>query len=225
MRKGIIYYTDSKLQDPIFSAVQKQLEKAGLPIISCSLAPINFGKNIVLNLKPGPVTMFEQILAALEASEAESLFFCEHDVLYHPAHFEFSPPEKEIFYYNTNVWRWDYYGTKVITYDHLRSLSGLCANRQKAIDHYQKKLKIIYERGYDKIPTAGNPGWARTMGYEPGKPKRIGGISDDTVEEWRSKYPNIDIRHRKTMTPVKMTLDSFKHKPTGWKESTIDKII
>ena len=47
----------------------------------------------------------------------------------------------------------------------------------------------------------------------------------EKVGEWKSKYSNIDIRHRKTLTPIKMTLKSFRHKPTGWKESTIDKII
>ena len=39
------------------------------------------------------------------------------------------------------------------------------------------------------------------------------------------EYPNIDIRHRKTLTPMKMTMESFIHKPTGWKESTINQII
>jgi len=224
MTKGIIYYTDNRLNEPIFSAVQEQISKIGLPIASCSLKPLNFGKNIVLALEPGPTTMVKQILAALKASEAKSVFFCEHDVLYHPSHFEFIPLRKDVFYYNTNVWRWDYRGDKVITYDHFRSLSGLCVSKEKAIDHYEKRLKIIYDMGYERLPTAGNPGWARKMGYEPGKPKRNGGISDDIIEEWRSGYPNVDIRHKRTMTPIKMTLESFRHKPTGWQESTIDKL-
>lgn len=56
------------------------------------------------------------------------------------------------------------------------------------------------------------------MGYEPGKK------TGETIAEWRSEFPNIDIRHSKTMTPIKMTLESFVHKPTGWVESTIDKL-
>jgi len=221
--KGIIYYTDNRLGEPIFSVVQKQILKSGLPVASCSLKPISFGKNIVLDLAPGPVTMAKQILAALKASEAEWIFFCEHDVLYHPTHFEFAPRDKDVFYYNVNAYRWDYQGDKVITYDHFRSLSGLCVSREKALEHYDKKLKLIEENGWDKVPGR-NPNWARTIGYEPGKPKRIGGFSDDRVEEWQSEYPNIDIRHKKTLTPIKMTLESFIHKPTGWRESTIDKL-
>lgn len=222
--KGIIYYTDNRLDEPIFSVVQRQIQASGLPVVSCSLKPIKFGKNVVLNLRAGPTTMFEQILTALKASEVESVFFCEHDVLYHPTHFDFTPPRDNVFYYNTNVWRWNFQGDQIITYDHFRSVSGLCVNRKKAIENYEKRLKIIYKLKYHKLPTHGNPQWARNMGYEPGKPKRVGGFSDDIIEEWKSAYPNIDIRHGKTLTPVKMTLESFVHKPTGWRESTVDNL-
>jgi hypothetical protein len=223
INKSIIYYTDNRLDQEISLLAQQQLLKSGLPVASCSLMPMNFGKNIVLPLSSGPTTMFQQILAALKASEGQFIFFCEHDVLYHTSHFEFTPPREDVFYYNTNVWRWDQTGDKVITYDHFRSVSGLCVARETAIEHYEKRLKLIYEKGWDKV-VGRNPKWARTMGYEPGKPKRNGGFSDDEIDEWRSKYPNIDIRHKKTLTPIKMNLDSFVHKPTGWKQSTLDKI-
>jgi hypothetical protein len=219
---SIIFYTDNRID---FPAVKESILKSGLPIVSCSLKPASMGKNIVLDMRAGPVTMFTQILTALEASEGENVFFCEHDVIYHPSHFRFTPPEKDVFYYNTNVWRWDNRGDRVISYDHLRSVSGLCVNKKFAIDHYRKRLKIIYEKGYDKVPTNGNPGWARTMGYEPGKPIKNGGISDDRIDEWRSEFPNIDVRHSRTMTPIKTTYDSFIVKPTGWKESIINNFL
>jgi len=221
--KSIIYYTDNRPDQKIMQTVQNQLLKSGLPIVSCTLEPIIFGKNIVLDLDPGPVTMFIQILTALKESVAEYIFFCEHDVLYHTSHFEFTPPRTDTFYYNINVWRWDYSNDKVITFNHFRSVSGLCVSKNKAIDHYEKRLSLIYKNGWDKI-AGRNPKWAREIGYEPGKPKKNGGFTDDSIEEWVSEYPNIDIRHQKTMTPIKMTLESFRHQPTGWKESTIDKL-
>jgi hypothetical protein len=221
--KGIIYYTNNKVYEPLFSFVQAKILNSKLPIVSCSLQPINFGKNIVLQEQSGPVTMVRQILTALENSNFEYVFFCEHDVIYHLSHFDFIPPKKDTFYYNTNVWRVNPSTNKAITYDHLRSLSGLCCYLPLALNHYRKKLKIILDRGYDKEPGK-NPGWARKMGYEPGKPKRIGGISDDFVDEWQSSSSNLDIRHQNTLTPIKMTLNSFKHKPTGWIESTVEKI-
>ena len=221
--KSIIFYTDNRHDQNITSLVQQQLLKSGLTIVSCSLKPINFGQNIVLDLAPSPTTMFKQILTALKASKSTYIFFCEHDVLYHPTHFDFTPISPNIFYFNTNVWRWDYSGSKVITYDHFRSVSGICVGRDKAINHYEKRLELIFKNGWDKI-AGRNPKWDRTIGYEPGKPRRNGGFSEDPIDEWRSKYPNIDIRHQRTITPIKMTLESFRHKPTGWRESVFKDI-
>ena len=49
MTKSIIYYTDNNIDDEILLRVQSQLVKSGLPIVSVSLRPINFGENIVLD--------------------------------------------------------------------------------------------------------------------------------------------------------------------------------
>ena len=69
------------------------------------------------------------------------------------------------------------------------------------------------------------PDWARKWGYEPGTKKRKrGGFSDDDFETWQSRYPIIDIRHGKTFSQSKVTLDSFIHPPVNFKESSLDKI-
>jgi hypothetical protein len=211
----IIYYTHNQLEEPIFSIVQKQLLEVGLPIVSCSLKPMDFGKNIVLDLEPGIVTMLKQILTALEASTADIVFFAEHDVLLHKSHFSFIPSRDDIFYYNTHVYRWRYPTDLLITYDHLKSLSGMCCNRELAIRHYKKRLEIVEKTG-----------WQLKYGFEPGsKKRRRGGISDEECEEWKSEYPNIDIRHKGTLTPSKCHLASFKHPPTeGWKEINISDV-
>lgn len=220
--KGIIYYTHNQLRtnrrDELFSVVQSLILKSGLPITSCSLEPIDFGKNVVLKAKKGPVTMFRQILMALENSNEKYVFFCEHDVLYHQSHFDFTPERDDTFYYNNNVWRWHFLKEKVITFDELSSVSGICVNREFAIDFYKKRLDFIYKNGFDKVETYGNPHWARDMGYEPGKHGEV------RTETWKSEYPNIDVRHQKNMTPDKITVGSFKRKPHNWQESTIDKV-
>jgi len=222
MNKGCIYYTNNKVEEPIFSVVQKRILKAELPIVSCSLKPIDFGENIVLDLQPSAMTLFIQIVTALEASTSDIIFFCENDVLYHQTHFEFVPPSDNIFYYNTNVWRWDYPKDRAITYDRLVSLSGLCSGRDYLVNHYRKRIEIIKE---NKFKDERDPHWARKMGYEPGtKSKKRGGSFDDIFEEWRSPYPNIDIRHDKTHTPRKVDLNTFKHQPTNFRETTLDKI-
>ncbi len=224
--KSIIYYTDNRLDEKIFKIVQKKLLDVGLPIVSVSLKPMDFGRNIHLDLKPGIVTMFKQILTALEASTADTIFFCEHDVLYHPSHFDFVPPKNDIFYYNTNVWRWKYPSDLAVTYENITSLSNLCAGRQLLINHYKERLRIIEKKGWDK-EAGREPGWARRMGYEPGtKSIRQKIIQDGFCQYWQSKYPNIDIRHGRTLTKTKCSRSEFKHPPSleSWKETTLDKI-
>lgn len=210
--KGIIYYTSNRLKTVIKDGVMKQLKSIGLPI-TVNDTPLE---------KIGALSMFHQILDCLERSTEKYVFFCEHDVLYHPSHFDFTPPRDDTFYYNTNVWRWDYYSDRVITYDHHASVSGLCVNRELAIEFYRNRLKIIYEKGLDKLPTFGNPTWAREMGYEPGKSNKHG--EKAIKEEWKSEHPNIDIRHTRSMTAPKMRLEDFVHKPENWQESTINKL-
>ena len=224
MTKGIIYYTDNRLGEPIYSIVQDQLLKVGLPIVSCSQQPIDFGANVVVGDGKNYLTMIKQITAALEASVADTVFFCEHDVLYPLSHFDFEPRIKSTFYYNDNVWRWKYPTGMAISYDRLISLSGLCANRQFVLDHYHKRLERIVRMPL-KDQEARDPKWARKWGYEPGTKKRKrGGFADDDFETWKSAYPIVDIRHPLVFSPSKVTKESFIHQPTGWKETTIEKI-
>lgn len=224
MTKGVIYYTDNRLGEPIFSTIQSYIKKSNLPIISVSLKPIDFGHNLSLNLEPCYITMIKQITAGLEASDADAVFFCEHDVLYPTSHFEFEPKKDDIYYYNDNIWRWNYPENLAITYDRLISLSGLCVNRKLALAQYKARLKRINDLELTSIKSR-EPLWARRWGYEPGTKKtKRGGFSDDEFETWTSKEPIIDIRHKKTFSPKKVTLDSFKHAPVNFQEITLDKI-
>lgn len=216
MDKGIIYYTDNRVEEPINTIVQQELLKVGLPIISVSLKPLAFGKNIVIDEEPGVLTMYRQIYAGLQASTADVVFLCEHDVLYHPSHFDFTPPQQDVFYYNVHNWRWDYPRDRAITYTTMRSQSGLCVYRLFALAHYKKRIEIVEKTG-----------WKMRYCFEPGtRSVARGGISDDTFCDWRSAYPNIDIRHRNTLSTRKVTLSGFKHPPQdgSWKESVLHKI-
>jgi len=223
--KGIVYYTDNRIGKPIIPICQKYIAASGLPIVSCSLKPIDFGQNIVLkNRVRSYLTMIEQIILALEASTTDYIFFCEHDVLYHLSHFDFVPPRNDIYYYNVNNFRWRYSTEYAITYEWLASLSQLCCNRLLALNHFKKRLQVADEQGLSKLRSR-EPVWARRWGYEPGtKKKRRGGFSDEDYEIWQSEYPNVDIRHKWTLSCPKTTLEEFKHQPVGWREINIEQI-
>lgn len=223
MKIGAIYYTDNGLDLKMLKVCQKQLRKAfDGDIVSVSLRPINFGTNYVLeNRVRSYPTMTTQILMALEKSTADVVFFCEHDVLYHPSHFDFRPTKKRVYYYNNHNWRWRWETDVAITYDQLHSLSGLCCFRKTAIKHYKLRMKKIEELEMDEN-RAREPRWARRFGYEPGtKPKRRGGITNETFETWKSKYPNIDIRHRRTFSHPKTFRREFKHLPSDFTEVNV----
>ncbi|GAG07462.1 unnamed protein product, partial [marine sediment metagenome] len=59
--KGIVFYTDNRLDDDIARAVQTQIKKSApdIDIVSVSLAPLEFGRNIVLEEQRGILTMFK----------------------------------------------------------------------------------------------------------------------------------------------------------------------
>ena len=223
--KGIIYYTDNRVKEPIFSTVQKILLEIGLPISSSSLRPIDFAQNIVLeNRERSYPTMVRQIIVALENSKAKYIFFCENDVLYHKSHFDFTPTEDDVFYYNSNVWRWRLWDDKAIRYDGMLPLSCLCVNRKYALQHYQMREGKIFEWGLDEFRSR-EPRRARIWGYEPGtKSRRRGGFSDEKLGTWCSEFPNIDIRHARTFSRLKCTPEDFTHIPNNWTETNIMEI-
>lgn len=226
MDKGIIYYTDNELEgSPIFETAKKFILASGLPIVSCSLKPLDFGENICLQgLERGYPAMVLQILTALEASTCKWVFFCEHDVLYHRSHFDFTPPCEDLYFYNVNNWRWLWQQDYLISYDGLTSLSMMCCSRELALKHYRYRHEHIEEFGLNEIKSK-EPHWARRLGYEPGtKPRRRGGLTDENHVKVRSQFPNVDIRHDKTFSAPKVHLEHFKHLPTNWRVATMDEI-
>lgn len=226
MTKGCIYYTVNKVDPMIMEICQKQVLKSfDGDIVSASTKPIDFGRNFCLpDLKRSYPGMVKRILTGLENLNTDYVFFLEDDILYHPSHFDFTPPRDDTYYYNYSNWRWEYPKDRAIKYDTLTSLSMLCCNRQLALNHFQRRmdkimeLKIDWNHEREQI-------WARRWGYEPGtKRTGNGGFSDEPSDRWYSEFPNIDIRHRNTYTLSKTHLEEFIHIPTGFTEIALDKI-
>lgn len=209
--KGIVYYTDNRLPEPLFSGVQNQLQRSvnGHQIISVSLKPLDFGQNITLDLERGYLAMFKQILAGLEASTADVIYFCEHDVLYHPSHFQFTPPDPRKIYYNVNVWHIRAGDGHAVTYTAKRT-SQLCAYRDVLLEHYRKRVAIVERDGF-----------SYRMGFEPGSHHRKERVDDLESDTWMSEHPNIDIKHGKNLTPARWSPEQFRDKRNcqNWEES------
>lgn len=215
--KGIIFYTDNQLELKIAHKVQRQLRSIGLPIVSVSLKPMtNMGKNIYLPLERGKITMFKQQLAALEASDAEIIFFCEHDVIYHPSHFEFTPEKRDVFYYNVNVYKIRSEDGFALWVNNCIQVSGMCGYRDELIKHYKERIALAES----------SPIWNGNWGYEPGTPGKTVFKTQFNQETWMSPFPNLDIRHNHNLTKNRWSPDLFRDKKNceGWTETTVDKL-
>lgn len=212
--KGMIYYTPGDLNEKIAIPVRDRLLKISqekkIDIVSSSLKRMDFGvKNVRFpSLKKGYHAMHKQILGALENSKAEIIFFTEHDVLYHPSHFDFEPKDKETFYYNQNVWylRDDGHG---LHYD-VNQLSGLCVWRDTAVIHFREKLKRIEKEGF-----------SRHMGFEPFTHNRVQWEKTFKMETWKSEKPNIDIRFGVNSTGMRWKKEEYRNQQLliNWEES------
>lgn len=209
MNKTILYYTCNEHRPEIEKACRKQLLKAELPVVSVSLNfKISFGDvQIVLEGRRSPEMMHEQILRGLKEIDAGYVFLCESDVLYHPCHFDFQPPRRDVFYYNENTYKVDYFTGQAVFY-YTKQVSGLCADSDLLFTHYEKRVKRIQEEGK----------FNRKIGYEPGCHKFPRGIDDHTAERWMSEIPNLDIRHDRNITKSKWSLLDFRNPNTskGW---------
>ena len=211
LSKGVIFYTDNQLPLKLARQVQYRIRSIAselkMPIVSCSLKPMDkMGKNICLPLERGKLTMFKQILAALEASTSDIIFFAEHDVLYPMEHFMFTPEKKDKFYYDQNWWK--VWPDGLAAHWDANQVSGLCAYREHLLAYYRERVK--------EVAVIGN-----VHGYEPG------GRDASTYEVWKSPVAMVDIRHGGNLSKSHRSVDEFRDKSTsaGFEESTIDNII
>jgi hypothetical protein len=215
---GVIYYTDNKVDKRLLDVCQKQLKKAigNKPLVSVSLEPMDFGKNIVHNGERGYLTMSKQILTALENIDTDVVFFAEHDVLYHPSHFDFIPPDKNTWYYDSNYWFLRLPDGFAVSYE-CSPLSGLCVYRDIAIKHYKERIALMEK---DNFKTQS----MYQIGFEPMTHNRINWENKYPFKTWESSSPSIDIAHGGNVTKKRWSIDLFRKKPKKWIEGDINTI-
>lgn len=209
---GYLYYTCNTHDETIELAARNNLLslKGGNEIGCVSRERTDFGDwNIVVDRELSAVTMHYQILEGLKRMRSDYVFMCENDILYHSSHFQFVPPDDGTFWYNTNVWRVRSTDGHAVRTDDCKQTSGLCANRLLLLEHYRKRIELIGREG--EFPY-------KKMAYEPGTRGKFEG---DRTESWQSPFPNIDIRHGKTLTGDHWTIDSFRNPKyaAGWQET------
>ena len=213
--RGVLYYCDNKLNMKLARTVREQIKNAGLPITCVSRKPTNFGTNFVVDMPRSYTTMFTQILKGLEEMKEDIVYFCEHDVLYHPDHFDYIPKDENTVYYGGHYWNLRLEDGFAVKYN-MSPLSGLVVYRKAALKHFRERLALIKELGADYKP--------HHMGFEPFTHGRVKWKFQCKSEVFMTENPNIDIAHSGNMTWKRWDKKDFRRKPTFWEESDIDNI-
>lgn len=107
MDTTIIYYTANTEKEYLERKVRETILKnsGGLPIISISRKPIDFGENICVGEQPvNYANLNRQLLIGLKTAKTRFALATESDTFYPPEYFNFIPPiENHVFHY-TNVY-------------------------------------------------------------------------------------------------------------------------
>jgi len=211
----VIYYSDNSLPQALADVCQRYLLRVAgeMPIISVSQKPMALGHNICVgDIGRSLLSLFRQQLIGLEAATTQYVAFAEHDVIYSPEHFQFVPPKRDVFYYNTNFW-YLHYGerdpelTNLFSWGAKRRPNGefqapqsqLIAEREMVIQAYRDRLSLIKDGLLSRVLPA-EPGMRRkdAIGQLEGIPAFL------PLLEWASKWkaewfstiiPNLDIQH------------------------------
>lgn len=106
---AVVYYSHNNLDTKIADTCRAQLVKAvgDIPIVAVTHKAIPVGakhQNICVGpMKAGHVTLLNQIMMGIYATDAEVIFLAEHDVLYPESHFQLRPTRAATIAYDTNV--------------------------------------------------------------------------------------------------------------------------
>lgn len=194
--RGILFFTDNELPLKYARPVQKIIKEIaadkGMELVSSSRKPmVGMGKNVVTPEPRGYLTMFSQILAGLEAMTSDIVFMAEHDCLYPPEHFDYTP-EKGTFAYDQNWWKIHPDGLAV--HWDAEQVSGLCAYREDLIEYYRHRVATFDKDTFDRK-------------FEP--------YHDNKAVTWKASVPYVDIRHGRNLTYNKRKLAHFRKKETA----------
>ncbi len=221
-RKAIVYYTDGSFDASHPKEAQQVRDRLvdvadGIPIVCVSQTPLDFGEKQVCvgEIGSSHLSMFKQILAGVEAAEADTIYLAEHDCLYSGQHFQVTLHTDDKFVYNTNV-RWAQlgggrHGTYTTPGANRTLMSQLVCGRQILIDALKERIAML-KAGLD-LPR-GVTGICEPGANETVFQKRVliqcqeQGINPAIVDGffcWESDtfenvVPNIDIRHSNNLS-------------------------
>lgn len=188
----IVYYTANVVPEYFADAVRERLTESanGLPIVTVSHKPVDFGDNIVVDLPRHHLSIYRQALIGARAATTEYIALCEDDALYSPEHFKHRPSPGKFAY---NLGHWGIYTWEkepIFSWKGRRNLCNLICER----DLFIRAMEERFLRWPDDSKI--NLGlWA-----EPGKYERQLDVSVQETEEFWTNPPNIVFSHEAALS-------------------------
>jgi len=180
MNATIIYPSSNSEDQKFEKKIQANILKncGGLPIISITQKPMDFGENICVGeVGASGFNFLRQLLIGCEKATTKYIISAEADCLYPPDYFEYRPERDDICYRNDNTYlignNRDYYW---------RKKEGGTWSQVINREFYIKRLKFILK---------GEPKWDETR---KNFPKEKGLKFFDEVEKFTTENPCISFK-------------------------------
>lgn len=176
----------------------------GLPIISISQFPVDFGDNICVGDHGcSGFNMFRQVQIGLRKAKTKFVISAEADCLYPQDYFEFRPPEDDIAYRNTNTWvmpQWrPFFWNKPGGATHAQIIGR---------EFYLDRLTELFE---------GAPDWSVEEKNFP-KERKLGSdvFTEDQIKYWATENPVVQIKTTRSMRHFTESKREDTHKLPYW---------
>ena len=107
MKPAIIYYTSNRENEEFEQKIRDNILNicGGIPIVSVSPKPIDFGKNICIGeVGVNDDNLFRQVQIACQNTDADYVITTEADVIYPEDYFKFIPSSLSQVYRSDNMW-------------------------------------------------------------------------------------------------------------------------
>lgn len=189
MNDATIIYCSSNMEDERFEQrIRENILKncGGLPIISVTQKPIDFGLNICVgdDIGVSGFNFFRQTLIACHAATTKYVISAEADTVYPPDYFTFRPERDDVCYRNSNLY---------VMGDH----RDYWYRKSEGATHSQVVNREFYIETLEKL-FKGAPKWSKE---EKNFPKERHKKADvfDTIEYWETENPVFQIKTHRSM--------------------------